>query len=223
MKKSAIALIILIFIQFNLLTSFVSAQLPKEKKVKNATLQVLLYYSNTGEVVLRVRKLKASCYEPEEMGRLLSHWYSKIEYLLKSIMPRMFLLKEVQDSLFEPKLKPKENVLKKAKIDDVVKIVENIKQNKIVSSINLYLKEFPSSERGLISYFKGDGTEQQTVFSWAIILQYASQNYSKKDISFIHDIMGETVKAYSAGADPDAVENIAIIPSNAYFKVKKNR
>lgn len=135
----------------------------------------------------------------------------------------MFLLQEINSALFEPKIKPKENILKKAQIDDVVKIVKNIDRKNVVSTIELYLQELPNNQRGIVSFFKGEGTEQQTVFSWAIILQYASKNYDKKDLYFIHDIMGEAVKAYSAGADDDNLENSILIPNNAYFKVKQKK
>ncbi|UCE50996.1 MAG: hypothetical protein JSV31_17185 [Desulfobacterales bacterium] len=131
------------------------------------------------------------------------------------------MIKEVNYSLFEPKIKPRDNVLKKAQIDDVVKLVRSIKKENLVSTVSLYLQQLPNGKRGIVSYFTGNITEQQTVFSWLIILQYASQKYSKKDILFIHDIMGETVKAYSGGADYDNLQNTVIIPNNAYSKIKK--
>jgi hypothetical protein len=199
------------------------AREPITEKVKKATLQTIVEYSFAGEVVLKVQKLNPISYEPEEMARLLSHWYSKILYLLPSPMPRMFLLKASNNALLEPKIKPKDDILRKAQIDDVVKLVKSIEKNNITASISLYLQELPNGQRGLVSHISGDTTEQQTVFSWAVILQYASQNYGKKDISFIHDIMAETIKAYSAGADPDNVQNTIIVPNNSFFTVKRKR
>jgi aminopeptidase-like protein len=135
----------------------------------------------------------------------------------------MFLLQESNNALFEPKIKPKDNILRKAQIDDVVNLVKSIEKGKITASISLYLQELPNGQRGLVSHISGDTTEQQSVFSWAVILHYAAQNYDKKDISFIHDIMGETIKAYSAGADPDNVQNTVIVPNNSFFRIKQKR
>jgi hypothetical protein len=211
---------ILIFASF---AEAIDAREPIPKTVENAILQTVIEYSVTGEVALKVQKLNHKCYEPEEMARLLSHWYSKILYLLPSPMPRMFLLQESNNALFEPKIKPKDNILRKAQIDDVVNLVESIEKGEITASISLYLQELPNGQRGLVSHISGDTTEQQSVFSWAVILHYAAQNYDKKDISFIHDIMGETIKAYSAGADPDNVQNTVIVPNNSFFRFKKKR
>ena len=211
---------ILIFASF---TEVIDAREPVPKTVENATLQTVIEYSVTGAVALKVQKVNPGCYEPEEMARLLSHWYSKILYLLPSPMPRMFLLQESNNALFEPKIKPKDNILRKAQIDDVVNLVKSVEKGKIMSSISLYLQELPNGQRGLVSHITGDTTEQQTVFSWVVILHYAAQNYDKKDISFIHDIMGETIKAYSAGADPDNVQNTVIVPNNSFFRIKQKR
>jgi hypothetical protein len=211
---------IVIFASF---TKAMDAREPLHETVENAKLQTVIEYSVTGEVALKVQKLNSKCYEPEEVARLLSHWYSKILYLLPSPMPRMFLLQESNNALFEPRIKPKDNVLRKAQIDDVVNLVKSLEKDKIASSISLYLQELPDGKRGLVSYISGDTTEQQTVFSWAVILHFAAQNYDKEDISFIHDIMGETIKAYSAGADPDNVQNIVIIPNNSFFRIKQKR
>ncbi len=199
------------------------AREPAPKTVENATLQTVIEYSGTGEVALKVQKLNPGCFEPEEMARLLSHWYSKILYLLPSPMPRMFLLQGSNNALFEPKIKARDNILRKAQIDDVVNLVRSIEKGKITSSISLYLQELPNEQRGLVSHISGDTTEQQTVFSWAVILHYAAQNYDKKDILFIHDIIGETIKAYSAGADPDNVQNTVIVPNNSFFRIKQKR
>ena len=214
----ALFLGILIFAWF---TETIHALEPVPKTVENATLQTIIEYSVTGEVALTVQKLNPRCYEPEEMARLLSHWYSKILYLLPSPMPRMFLLQESNNALFEPKIKPKDNILRKAQLDDVVNLVKTIEKGKITSSISLYLQELPNGQRGLVSHISGETTEQQTVFSWAIILHYAAQNYDKRDIAFIHDIMGETIKAYSAGADPDNVQNTVIVPNNSFYRIKQ--
>ena len=195
---------------------------PVPKTVESANLQTVIEYSVTGDVALKVQKLNPICYEPEEMARLLSHWFSKILYLLPSPMPRMFLLQQTNNALFEPKIKPKDNILRKVQIDDVVRLVKRIEQRNVVSSISLYLQELPNGQRGIVSYISCYTTEQQTVFSWAIILQYASQNYTAKDISLIYDIMAETIKAYSAGADPDSIKNTMIVPNNAYFKIALN-
>jgi hypothetical protein len=211
---------IVIFASF---TEAIDAREPVPERVENATLQTIIEYSVTCEVALSVKKLNPSCYEPEEMARLLSHWYSKILYLLPSPMPRMFLLQESNHALFEPKIKSKDNILRKAQIDDVLNIVKSIEKGKITSSISLYLQELPNGQRGLVSHISGGTTEQQTVFSWAIILHYAAQNYGKNDISFIYDIMGETIKAYSAGADPDNVQNTVIVPNNSFFRIKQKR
>lgn len=218
---------LIIFLSSILSASFtkaIDASEPIPKEVENATLQIILEYSSTGEASLKVMKVKSDTYEPEEMARLLTHWYSKILYLFQNPLPKMFLLQEISNALFEPKIKPKDNILKKAQIDDVVKMVQSIEKKYVVSSIVLYLQELPNGQRGLVSYFSGSNqTDQQTVFSWAIILQYASQNYNKKDLYFIHDIMGEAIKAYSAGADDDNLQNTIIIPNNAYFKVKQEK
>ena len=211
---------ILIFASF---AEAIDAREPIPKMVENPTLQTVIEYSVTGEVALKVQKLNHKCYEPEEMARLLSHWYSKVLYLLPSPMPRMFLLQESSNALFEPKIKPKDNILRKAQIDDVVNLVKSIEKGKITASISLYLQELPNGQRGLVSHISGDTTEQQSVFSWAVILHYAAQHYDKKDIFFIHDIMGETIKAYSAGADPDNVQNTVIVPNNAFFRIKQKR
>jgi len=208
---------------FSLFAEVLYAREPVPKTVENTTLQLIIEYSITGDVALKVQKVNPTCYEPVEMARLLSHWYSKILYLLPSPMPRMFLLRESNDTLFEPRIKPKDNILRKAQIDDVLNIVRSIEKAEIVSSIALYLKELPNGQRGLVSHISGDTTEQQTVFSWAIILHYAAQNYNNKDISFIHDIIGEIIKAYSGGADPDNVENTVIIPNNAFSIIKQKR
>ena len=224
--KFKIELILVFFLVMVIFASFtepIDAREPIPKKVEKATLQTILEYSVTGEVSLKVRKLNPISYEPEEMARLLAHWFSKILYLLPSPMPRMFLLQESNNALFEPKIKPKDDILRKAQINDVVKLVKSIEKRNIVSSISLYLQELPNGQRGIVSHISGDTTEQQTVFSWAIILQYASQNYAKKDILFIHDIMAETIKAYSAGADPDNVLNTVIVPNNSFFTVMQKR
>ena len=204
-------------------TETINAREPVLETVENVALQTVIEFSVTGEVALKVQKHNPISYEPEEMARLLSHWYSKILYLLPSPMPRMFLLQESNNALFEPKIKPKDNILKKAQIDDVVNLVKSIEKDKITSSISLYLQELPNGQRGLVSHISGDTTEQQTVFSWAVILQYAAQNYGGKDISLLHDIMAETIKAYSAGADPDNAQNTVIVPNNSFFTVKQKR
>ena len=208
---------------FGSFTEGIDAREPVPETVENAALETVIEYSATGEVALKVQSLNPRCYEPEEMGRLLTHWYSKILYLLPSTMPRMFLLQESNNALFLPKIKPKDNILRKAQIDDVVNLVKSIEKGKSTSSISLYLKELPNGQRGLVSHISGGTTEQQTVFSWAIILHYAAQNYDKRDIAFIHDIMGETIKAYSAGADPDNVQNTVIVPNNSFFRIKQKR
>lgn len=207
-------------LNFSLFSETIYAREPVPKTVENATLQTVIEYSITGAVALKLKNLNPMCYEPEEMARLLSHWYSKILYLLQSPMPRMFLLQESDNALFEPKIKPKDNILRKAQIDDVVNLMKSIEKSKITSSISLYLQELPNGQRGLVSHISGDTTEQQTVFSWVIILHYAAQNYDRKDISFIHDIMSETIKAYSAGADPDNVQNTVIVPNNSFSRIK---
>ena len=204
-------------------TEPINAREPVIETVENIALQTVIEFSVTGEVALKVQKRNPISYEPEEMARLLSHWYSKILYLLPSPMPRMFLLQESNNALFEPKIKPKDNILRKAQIDDVVNLVKSIEKDKITSSISLYLQELPNGQRGLVSHISGDTTEQQTVFSWAVILHYSAEIYDKKGISLIHDIMGETIKAYSAGADPDNVQNTVIVPNNAFFKIKQKR
>lgn len=206
------------YVWAQLLPCFAAAQTPIQKEVEKATLQISLDFSNTGEAALKVKKVNRTSYEPEEIARLLSHWFSKALYLLPSPMPRMFLLNEAEQSLFQ--LKPRDNVLRKAQIDDVVKLVDNLGKERVDSSINLYLRELPNDMRGLVSYLSRDVTEQQTAFSWAIILQYATQNYSAKDIAFTYNIMAETIKAYSGGADPDAVENTVIIPNDSFFRIK---
>lgn len=211
---------IFIFISF---VETINAREPSTKAVEDATLQAVIAYSGTGEVALKVQKLNPGCFEPEEMARLLSHWYSKILYLLPSPMARMFLLQESNNTLFEPKIKPRDNILRKAQIDDVVNFIGSIEKGKIKSSISLSLTGLPNEKRGLVSHISGDTTEQETVFSWAVILHYAAQNYDKKDIMFIHDIMGETIKAYSAGADPDNVQNTVIVPNNSFFRRKQKR
>lgn len=205
-------------------TTIIDASELVPKKVENATLHIILEYSATGEASLIVKKVKLNSYEPEEMARLLTHWYSKMLYLFQNnIMPEMYLKQEVNNALFEPKIKRKDNILKKAQIDDVIKLVKRIEKKKVISTIELYLQELPSNQRGVVSFLKGDPTEQQTVFSWSIILQYASENYNKKDLYFIHDMMGKTIKAYSAGADDDNLQNSISIPNNAYFKIKMNK
>lgn len=204
-------------------TEPINAREPVIETVENIALQTVIEFSVTGEVALKVQKRNPISYEPEEMARLLSHWYSKILYLLPSPMPRMFLLQESNNALFEPKIKPKDNILRKAQIDDVVNLVKSIEKDKITSSISLYLQELPNGQRGLVSHISGDTTEQQTVFSWAVILQYAAQNYGRKDILLLHDIMAETIKAYSAGANPDNVQNTVIVPNNSFFTVKQKR
>lgn len=220
LKNKTIAFLLFISILLQFLPFFASAQAPTVKKIEKATLRISLDFSENGKVAITVRKLNPKSYEPEEMARLLSAWFCKINYILPSIMPRMFLLNEAQESLFEPKLRFRDDVLKKAGIDDVVKIVNNLERAMVVSSIDLYLQELPSNKRGLVSHLSRNVTEQHTVFSWAVILQYATQKYGAKDIDLIHDIMGETITAYSGGADPDAVENTVIIPNNAYLRVK---
>jgi len=196
---------------------------PVPDVVEDAILKTVIEFSPSGDVVLRVQKLTTKNYEPEEMARLLSHWYSKILYLLPSPMPRMFLMQQSNNALFEPKIKPKDNILRKAQIDDVVNLVKSIEKSKIMSLISLYLQELPNGQRGLVSHISGDTTEQQTVFSWAIILHYISQNYDGKDISFTHDVMAETIKAYSAGADLEDIQNTVIVPNNSFLKIKQKR
>ena len=208
---------------FALFAESIEAVEPVPEKVENAILKTVIKFSDSGDVVLTVRKLIPDSYEPEEMARLLSHWYSKILYLLPSPMPRMFLMQQSHNALFEPKIKPKDNILKKAQIDDVINLSKSIEKGRISSSISLYLQELPNGQRGLVSHISGDTTEQQTVFSWAVILHHIAQNYHAKDISFIHDVMGETIKAYSAGADLDNVQNTVIVPNNSFFKIKQKR
>ena len=222
-KIELILFSLLVLVIFPSLAESIDTREPIKKKVEKATLQAVVQYSISGEVALKVHKLNPISHEPKEMARLLSHWYSKILYLLPSPMPKMFLLQECNSALFEPKIKPKDDILRKAQIDDVVKLVMSIKKNNITSTISLYLQELPNGKRGLVSHISGDTTEQQTVFSWAVILQYASQNYTRKSISFIHDIMAETIKAYSAGADPDNVQNTVIVPNNSFFKVMQKK
>jgi len=219
-KIAILAFVFLISLLLPFSPSFVIAQEPRKKEVKNATLQVSLSFSDTGEVALKVKKLNYTAHEPEEMARLLSHWFCKVLFLLPSPLPRMFLIKEAQQSLFEPKLKPADNILKKSEIEDAITLVKYLEKERIFYWIDLYLQELPNGNRGLISYLGREAIEQYTVFSWAVILQYASQNYGAKDINFIYDIMAETVAAYSGGADPDIMENIMTIPNNAYFRVK---
>ena len=208
---------------FALFTESIEAVEPVPEEVENAILKTVIEFSDSGDVALSVRKLNPSSYEPEEMARLLSHWYSKIFYLLPSPMARMFLLQESNNALFEPKIKPKDNILRKAKIDDVINLLKSVEKGRLTSSISLYLQEVPNGQRGLVSHISGDTTEQQTVFSWAVILHYVVQNYDAKDVSFIHDVMGETIKAYSAGADLDNVQNTVIVPNNSFFKIKQKR
>lgn len=207
---------------FTLFTESIEAVEPVPEEVENAILKTVIKFSDSGEVALTVRKLIHSSYEPEEMARLLSHWYSKILYLLPSPMPRMFLMQQSNNALFEPKIKPKDNILRKAQIDDVINLSKSVEKGRI-SSISLYLQELPNGQRGLVSHISRDTTEQQTVFSWAVILHHVAQNYDAKDISFIHDVMGETIKAYSAGADLDNVQNTVIVPNNSFFKIKQKR
>lgn len=208
---------------FALFAESIEAVEPAPQEVKNAIFKTVIEFSDSNDVALSVRKLNRSSYEPEEMARLLSHWYSKILYLLPSPMPRMFLIQQCNNALFEPKIKPKDNILRKAKLDDVIDLLKSIEKGRLTSSISLYLQELPNGQRGLVSHISGDTTEQQTVFSWAIILHYAAQNYDRKDIAFIHDVMAETIKAYSAGADPDNVQNTVIVPNNSFLRMKQKR
>lgn len=194
---------------------------PVPKTIENTTLQTIIEYSVTGEVAIKVQKLNSIYYEPEEMARLLSHWFSKIHYILPSPIARQLLFQQSLDALFEPKIKPKDNILRKASIDGLFNLVTSIEKGKITSSISLYLKEFPNGLRQLISHLDGNTTDPQIVASWAVILHYATENYDKKDISLIHDLMVETIKAYSAGADPDNVQNTVIVPNRAFFRFKQ--
>ena len=208
---------------FALCAESIEAVEPVPGEIENAILKTVIEFSDSGDVALSIRKLNPGSYEPEEMARLLSHWYSKILYLLPSPMPRMFLMQQANNALFEPEIKAKDNILRKAEIDNVINLFKSVKKSRITSSISLYLQELPNGQRGLVSHISGDTTEQQTVFSWVVILHYVAQNYDSKDIAFIHDVMGETIKTYSAGADLDNVQNTVIVPNNSYFKIKEKR
>ena len=144
---------------FALFTKSIEAVEPVPEEVKNAILKTVIEFFDSGSVALSVRKLNSSSYEPEEMARLLSHWYSKILYLLPSPMPRMFLMQQSNNALFEPKIKPKDNILRKAKIDDVINLLKSEEKGRLTSSISLYLQEVPNGQRGLVSHISGDTTE----------------------------------------------------------------
>ncbi|NIS70354.1 MAG: hypothetical protein GTO12_15850 [Proteobacteria bacterium] len=160
LRRKTLVLFFLILMLIQFFPYLISGQTPKQKKIEKATLQVSLNFSNTGEIVLKVTKLTPTYSEPEEVARLLSHWYCKIAYLLPSPMPRLFLTNMVQQSLFESKLKPGDNVLRKAQIDDVVKLVKTLEIERIASSINLHLQELPDARRGLVSYLSENVNEQ---------------------------------------------------------------
>lgn len=222
-RNTKVLSVLLSFLILAFLAEPIEAVEPVPDVGKNAILKTSIEFSLSGDVVLRVQNLTSKNYEPEEMARLLSHWYSKILYLLPSSMPRMFLMQQSNNALFEPKIKPKDNILKKAQIDDVVNLVESIEKSKIMSSISLYLQELPNGQRGLVSYISSNATEQQIVFSWAIILHYIAQNYDGKDILFTYGVMGETITAYSGGADLENIQNTVIVPNNSFFKIKQKR
>ncbi|UCE50997.1 MAG: hypothetical protein JSV31_17190 [Desulfobacterales bacterium] len=75
-KIETITIFVLFLVALISFPKFTGAQETIQRKVEKATLQIHIEYSDTGDASLIVKKIKSETYEPEEMARLLSHWFS---------------------------------------------------------------------------------------------------------------------------------------------------
>lgn len=207
------------YMGFQLLIYPVSAQKTVQEEAEKLTLQVILDFSDTGDVALDVRKSEPASYEPEEMARLLSHWYSRILHNFRNPLVGMMLTNQIQYGLLKLSFESKDDV-RKAEDEFSFRLLKKIDDDKIKSSIKLHLLRLPKDKRGLDFYRKGKLSEEIPVLSWFAIMKYAFQNYNIEDINFICEVMSETIEAYRKGADPSVRENAQKIPNNSFFKIK---
>jgi TPR repeat protein len=196
------------------------AQAFNKRIPKNNMLHVRFQFAENGDTTIAIHPNKRAKREIE-LARMFAHWFSKVMYIIPDSMSRAVLINEVRIGLFEPPLRPKQDVLKRVDIADVIRLVPRLAPKRIVASIDLYLVPRPNNQRGIVSYLSGQGTNQQTVYSWAVLLQKVAATAKKSELVLISRIMEEVIRAYSAGADPDSGVTMLSIPNNAYIAAMK--
>ena len=212
--RSVVAGIALVF------SSLFGATANAQKAPPDTTLHVQIAFADDGAVTVQVVP-SAGVDVNLELARLAAHWYSKLIFIIPSPEARGFLLNESRMALFQPKtLAPRQNVLARVDIADVVKLVPRHRTGVKVEAINLYLVRGAEDQRGLVSYLSEGGTEQQGVFSWGLIVNHAAQTMNAKQLDTLVKIMANVVKAYSAGADMESPSTSMTLPNTAYFKLR---
>jgi len=184
----------------------VSAQKTVQGESKNVTLQVILDFSNSGDVALRVKECKIDCDEPKEIARLLSYWYSTIMHASRDPFVSAMLTSQIQTILLKPNFESKDDV-RKAEDEFSFRLLKKIDDDKIKSSIRLDLLQLPENTRKLVFYKRGEIKEPVLILSWFVIMKYAFQNYNVDDIRFIRKTMSETVDSIQKATKKTSDEN----------------
>jgi hypothetical protein len=177
----------------------VSAQKTVQGESKNVTLQVILDFSNSDDVALRVKKCKADCDEPKEIAQLLSHWYSTIMHASHDPFFSAMVTSQIQTLLLKPSFESQADV-RNAEDELSFAVLKKIDDDKLQSSIRLDLLQLPENARKLVCYKKGDIEEPVLMSSWFVIMKYALQNYNAEDIRYIRKTMSETVASIQKAA-----------------------
>ena len=184
----------------------VSAQKTVQGESKNVTLQVILDFSNSGDVALRVKECKIDCDEPKEIARLLSYWYSTIMHASHDPFVSAMLTSQIQTILLKPNFESKDDV-RKAEDEFSFRLLKKIDDDKIKSSIRLDLLQLPKNARNLNFYRRGKIQKEILGLSWFAILKYAFQNYTIDDIHFIRKVMSATVDSIQKATEKTSDEN----------------
>ena len=101
------------------------------------------------------QKYKIDCYEPEEISRLLSHWYVTIVDTSHDPFVSAMLTSQIQTLLLKPSFDSKDDV-RKAEDELGFPLLKKIDDDKIKSAIRLDLLQLPNTARNLVFYKRGE-------------------------------------------------------------------
>jgi len=175
-----------------------------------------IHYNDSNE--FSVEYQKSENFSEVEYVRLFLHYYAKIlcnfdpsDAMMKSFA--LFLKQKVTDLLLH-KFTSSLNILEKADIDDVVKIIKS-KPTKYKTIEARFI--FNNDRRAITTIFQNNITCNLLLFSIFVLLQEIVHLLSERNIHLLFMSLKYMQNKYEQGIDFSNVNNLIILPNEAFI------
>lgn len=155
-----------------------------------------------------------------EFVRLILQYYAKILFIFDPSNPELSqsasILKNMIQLLLDKGIKQDSNILHDANIDDVAKMVSSSPEN-LPREIVATLYFVDTTQRHIKTNIPRNAYAQHLVFSVAALIQAALVELDQDCINVLNHSLSAMNEAYDSGKSYADMQNLAAIPTEAYW------